>query len=128
IVRMDWPDKEEPISVLRERLQKIGEVKGLTVRVWSRDEHARPPRVGICTTYRPEPALALLRDIRDGRLKAQVPLMIGNRNSCRGVAEQFGVEFDNIGDARGNPDNVRMVELFDEYQLDYIVLARYMRI
>jgi formyltetrahydrofolate deformylase len=33
-----------------------------------------------------------------------------------------------IGDAKGNPDNERMVQLFDEYKVDYIVLARYMRL
>ncbi|MFG0332118.1 MAG: formyltransferase family protein, partial [Maioricimonas sp. JB049] len=91
-------------------------------------EHSRPPRLAICTTFRPEPALAILRDIRDGRLKADPAVMIGNRNACRGVAEQFGIDFQNIGDDRGNPDNHRMAELFDEYDVDYIVLARYMRI
>ena len=54
--------------------------------------------------------------------------MIGNRNACRGVAEQFDVDWHMIGDEKGNPDNDRMVELFDEYDVDYIILARYMRV
>jgi formyltetrahydrofolate deformylase len=54
--------------------------------------------------------------------------MLGNRNSCRGLAEQFGVDWQSIGDAQGNPDNVRVVEAFDRYEVDYIVLARYMRV
>lgn len=128
LIRMEWPAEHESIAVLRERMQQIGELKGLNVRVWSRDEHDRPPRIALCVTYRPEPALAVLRDIRDKRLQASVPVMIGNRNACRGIAEQFDVEFHNIGDARGNPNNDRMVELFDEYDVDYIALARYMRI
>ena len=33
-----------------------------------------------------------------------------------------------IGDAKGNPDNDKLVELIDQYEADYIVLARYMRI
>jgi formyltetrahydrofolate deformylase len=33
-----------------------------------------------------------------------------------------------VGDDRGNPDNDRMVELFDRYEVDYVVLARYMRL
>ena len=128
LIRMEWPSDEEPISVLRERMNQIGEMKGLKIRVWSRDEHDRPPRIALCTTYRPEPALAILRDIRDKRLNAEVAVMIGNRNACRGTAEQFGIDFHNVGDGKGNPDNDRMVELFDEYDVDYIVLARYMRI
>jgi formyltetrahydrofolate deformylase len=128
MLRIEWPDTDEPVPVLRERLNEIGRLKKLTIRTWSRDEHRRPPRIALCTTYRPEPALAILRDIRDRRLKAEVPVMIGNRGACRGIAEQFGTDFHDIGDGRGNPDNRRMVELFDEYDVDYIVLARYMRI
>ncbi|MBX3440571.1 MAG: formyltetrahydrofolate deformylase [Planctomycetaceae bacterium] len=128
MLRIEWPEEEEPVAVLRERLNEIGRLKGLAIRTWSRDEHQRPPRLALCVTYRPEPALAILRDIRDKRLKATAAVTIGNRNACRGIAEQFGVDFHNIGDERGNSDNRRMVELFDEYDVDYIVLARYMRI
>ena len=129
LLRMEWPDNSDPVSVLRERMQEIGRLKQLSVRTWSRDEHQRPPRLAICTTYRPEPALALLRDIRDGRLNATPAVMIGNQDSCRGVAEQFDVDWHMVGDANGgNPDNERMISLFDEYEVDYIVLARYMRI
>jgi formyltetrahydrofolate deformylase len=128
LLRMEWPAELEPVAALRERMRKIGEHKGLTIRVWARDEHDRLPRIALCTTYRPEPPLAILRDIRDHRLRAEVPVMIGNRDACRGVAEQFGIDFHDIGDAQGNPDNDRLVELLDQYDVDYIVLARYMRI
>lgn len=128
MLRVDWPEENEPVSVLRERMDKIGKLKGLSVRTWSRDEHGRPPRLALCTTYRPETSLSILRSIRDGRLKATPAVMIGNRNSCRGVAEQFDLVFHNIGDDKGNPDNEKMVSLFDEYEVDYVVLARYMRI
>lgn len=128
MLRIEWPEDDEPIAVLRQRLNEIGRLKGLTIRTWSRDEHQRPPRLALCVTYRPEPALAILRDIRDKRLRATAPVMIGNRDACRGLAEQFDIDFHNIGDGRGNPDNRSMVELFDKYDVDYIVLARYMRI
>jgi formyltetrahydrofolate deformylase len=128
LLRMEWPESEEPVAVLRERMRQIGQVKGLTTRVWARDEHARRPRLALCTTHRQEPALALLRDIRDGRLQAEVSVMIGNRDGCRGVADQFQIDFHNIGDAHGQPDNARLVELFDQYDIDYIILARYMRV
>lgn len=128
LLRVEWPEAGEPVAVLRERMNQIGSFKGLSIRTWSRDEHPRPPRLAICTTYRPEPALALLRGIRDRRLKAEPAVMIGNRQACRGVAEQFGVEWHHIGDSAGVPDNERMVQLLDEYDVDYVILARYMQI
>ena len=33
-----------------------------------------------------------------------------------------------IGDARGTPDDAQLVSLCDEFEVDYLVLARYMRI
>ncbi|MBM80005.1 MAG: formyltetrahydrofolate deformylase [Planctomycetaceae bacterium] len=128
MLRMQWPDDGESIETLRDDIAEIGRQKNLSTRTWSRDEREGPPRIAICTTYRPEPALAVLRAIRDGRLRAEPAVMIGNRNACRGVAEQFDVPWHLIGNDKGNPDNERMVELFDEYDVDYIILARYMRV
>ena len=128
LLRMEWRDADEPVAVLRERIAEIGRLKGLSVRVWSREERERPARIALCTTYRSEPALAVLRAIRDKRLNAEPAVMLGNRNACRGVAEQFDVAWHNIGDENGNPDDDRMVEFLDQYDVDYIVLARYMRV
>lgn len=128
LLRMNWPTDSMPVAELRARMSDVGKEKGLSIRTWSRDEITGPPRLAILTTYRPEPALALLRAIRDRRLRATPSVMIGNRSACQGVAEQFGVDWRMVGDARGNPDNDAIVDLLDEYQVDYIVLARYMRI
>jgi formyltetrahydrofolate deformylase len=112
----------------RQALMEIGSRKNLSVRVWSPDERAARPRLAICTTYRPEPALAVLRGLRDGQVKAEAAVMIGNRNACRGVAEQFDVPWFNVADNNGKPDEDQIVGLLDEHQVDYIVLARYMRV
>ena len=72
--------------------------------------------------------LVVLRAIRDRQLKAEPAVMIGNRQACRGLVEQFDVDWHMIGDAKGNPNNEKMIQLFDEYDVDYIVLARYMRV
>jgi formyltetrahydrofolate deformylase len=61
-------------------------------------------------------------------VQAEASLMIGNRPNCRAIAEQFGVPWHDVGDAGGNPDEERLVQLCDEHDVDYIVLARYMRI
>jgi formyltetrahydrofolate deformylase len=126
LLRVEMPAEEH--QRLRQAMDQIGQLKKLSIRVWSPELRAARPRLALCTTYRPEPALALLRAIRDGQVNAQVVLMAGNRPNCRGIAEQFDVPWRDIGDARGNPDDERLVALCDEHQVDYIVLARYMRI
>lgn len=115
-------------QTLPAQLGEIGRLKGLSVRVWSPEERRERPRLAICTTFRPEPALALLRAVRDGRVRAEAAVMLGNRPNCRSLAEQFGVDWHTIGDESGNADDERMMQLCDEYQVDYLILARYMRV
>ncbi|HEY2759392.1 MAG TPA: formyltransferase family protein, partial [Pirellulales bacterium] len=118
----------EHFPALAPAMKEIGRLKGLSIRVWSPEARQGRPRLAICTTYRLEPALALLRAMRDGRVPGEAAVMIGNRPNCRSVAEQFGVDWQNIGDESGKVDDDRLVGICDEYDVDYIILARYMRI
>ncbi len=113
---------------MRKSLREIGRLKSLSIRVWSPEERADRPRLAICTTYRQEPPLALLRAIRDGQIRAEASVMIGNRNACRGIAEQFDIPWHSVGDEQGRADDDQMVDVLDQYEVDYVVLARYMRV
>ena len=127
-LRFQWPGTRNTLADLRTEMAQIGRDNGVSVRAWAPDEHDRPTRLAILTTYRPEPALAVLEAIDAGRLRATPVVLIGNRPACQFVADRFGVDWHMIGDAQGNPDNERMVELFDHYHVDHVVLARYMRL
>lgn len=118
----------EHLPQIKQALTEIGRLKNLSIRVWSPEERGECPRLAICVTYRPEPALAVLRAMRDGQIKATPAVMIGNRNACRGLAEQFNVPWHNVGDENGRTDDDQMIDLLDQYEVDYVVLARYMRV
>ena len=126
LLRIEFPNAQLP--ALQDAMQEIGKLKGLSIRTWSPNQRSERPRLAICVTERDESPLALLRAIRDGRIKAEPSVMIGNRSHCRAIAEQFGVDWHNIGDKKGRPDNAKMIDLFDQYEVDYVVLARYMRV
>jgi formyltetrahydrofolate deformylase len=113
---------------LRQAMVDVATRTKLSIRTWTPEIVGRRPRLAICVTYRPEPALALLRAIRDGQIKADARLMIGNRDTCRRLAEQFALPWFNIADESGTPNDDRMISLCDEHEVDFIVLARYMRI
>jgi len=126
----------ERLEELRQAMVDVSRRTKLSIRTWTPDISGRRPRLAICVTFRPEPALALLRAIRDGHIRADVRLMIGNRDACHGLAEQFAVPWFNIavdtgqasGTPSGAPDDERLIGLCDEHEVDFIVLARYMRI
>jgi formyltetrahydrofolate deformylase len=116
-------------STLCSNLTQIGTSKRLSVRVWTpTPPEPRKTRLALCTTYQESTPRAILEAIRDGQLNAQASVMIGNRKKCQKLAEQFGVAWHHIGNADGSADEDAMVEILDQYQVDYIILARYMRI
>jgi formyltetrahydrofolate deformylase len=118
----------EKLAEVRPALAEIGRETGLSIRVWSPEERAEKPRLAICVTSRPETPLALLRAIRDGHIKAEAAVLIGNRPTCRGIAEQFGVPWEMVGDDEGRTDEERFIATLDRHEVDYVVLARYMRV
>ena len=113
---------------IRENMLAIGQQIDLSVRVWSPDLPEHKPKVAICTTFQEATPRAVLQAIASGTVNAEAALVIGNRRKCESLATEFGVPFRNIGNADGSANDDQLVELLDEYQIDYVVLARYMRV
>jgi len=126
LMRIHLPAKE--FAGLQSAMAQIASDTKLSIRVWSPEQRAERPRLAICVTYRQEPPLALLRAIRDGQIRAEAAVLIGNRPACRGIAEQFGIPWESIGDGDGKADDEKMVDILDQYSIDYVILARYMRV
>ncbi|MGV3606559.1 MAG: formyltetrahydrofolate deformylase [Planctomycetaceae bacterium] len=126
LMRIHLPAKE--LADLQSAMAQVARDTKLSIRVWSPEQRAERPRLAICVTYRQEPPLALLRAIRDGQIRAEAAVLIGNRPACRGIAEQFGIPWESIGDGDGKADDEKMVDILDQYSIDYVILARYMRV
>ena len=116
------------LAALRAAVIERGQARGLSIRVWSPSEHADKPRLAICTTYRLEPATAVLEAVAAGTIRGEVALMMGNRDRGAKLASAYEVPWESIGDASGKPDEARFESLLDEHEIDYVLLARYMRV
>ena len=116
------------VASLRDAMPHLATTTGLAIRLWSPDFRAQRPRLALCTTYLKQTPRAILDAVRDGTIQAEIPVMISNRRKCQGLAEEYGIPFECIGDEEGAADDERMTELLDQYEIDYVVLARYMRV
>lgn len=115
-------------DALAEGLNEIGQRTGLSIRHWSPNIKGRLPRVAVCATYRTETPRALLGAIRSGGIRAEASAVISNRGKCESLAAEFDVPWFHIGDGQGAADDEQLIKICDQLEIDYIVLARYMRI
>jgi len=116
------------VDSLLAAVEEIGLRTGLSIRTWTPEIEGRKPRIAVCATYRQETPRAVLEAVAKGTIGAEVAVMISNREACRGLAEEFAVPWESVGDAEGRADDDRFIDLCDQYRVDYVVLARYMRI
>ncbi|AMV34778.1 Formyltetrahydrofolate deformylase [Pirellula sp. SH-Sr6A] len=113
---------------LKRSMKEIAEKTQLEVRVWSPDERLARPNLAICVTLLEQSPRAVLQAIRDGVIRANPVVLIGNRRKCEPLAREFGIPFEFIGNDDGVADDLEMVRIIDRYQADYVILARYMRV
>ncbi|MEM6363805.1 MAG: formyltransferase family protein [Planctomycetota bacterium] len=131
LCRMDLDDEgdaSKQLLKLQSEMTQIGDHTGLAVRAWSRDARPSRPRIAVAGTYVEHTPRAVLQAAKDGMLQAEIPVLISNRKKLRYLADEFDCHFEMIGDGSGLADNDALVRTLDEMDIDYLVLARYMRV
>ncbi|MFM8572351.1 MAG: formyltransferase family protein [Pirellula sp.] len=118
----------QEFSGLVQKMASIAEQKKLEIRVWSPEINVKRPRLAICTTLLEHTPRAILHAIHTRHLNAEPVVVIGNRRKCETLAREYNVPFEFIGNSDGSADDLKMVDLIDQYRADYVVLARYMRV
>ncbi len=112
---------------LRTALEELGEELGQDVQVRFPADQATQT-IAVLVTKESHCLEALLAAWADGELGADIEVVVGNHEDLEPLAEQYGLDFHDVGDEKGTPDEQRLLALLAEYDTDLIVLARYMRI
>lgn len=71
----------------------------------------------------------LMKSIYDG-LDVEIAAVIGNHDTLKPLVEQFGITFHHISheELTREQHDEKMISQIDQYQPDYVVLAKYMRV
>ena len=126
LIRMDIdPEEFEPLVAA---MRQIGDHTQLAIRVWSSEKNVDKPRLAVCCTFVEHTPRAVLEAVRDGLVRGEVAVVISNRKKLKTLAEEFGVPVRMIGNEGGSAKDTEMIEVLDEFDIDYVILARYMRI
>lgn len=112
---------------LRDDLDELGDDLGVDVRVrFPSDREAR--RMAVLVTKESHCLEAIFDAWENDELDAEVSVVVGNHSDLKPLADERDVPFHDVGDEKGTPDEGRILELLEEYEIDLVVLARYMRI
>ncbi|PIE57775.1 MAG: formyltetrahydrofolate deformylase [Desulfobulbus propionicus] len=88
------------------------------------------PKMALFVSKLPHCFYDVLARWQSKEITVDIPLVISNHEDMRPVAEQFGIPFYhfNISAAKKKEIEEEQLALLKEYQVDFIVLARYMQI
>jgi formyltetrahydrofolate deformylase len=97
---------------------------------WQLKRSAHKPRLALMVSQYDHCLADLLHRHQQGELACDIPLIISNHLDTKALADFYGVAFHHIPvtkDTKAEAENAQFA-LFDEYNIDLIVLARYMQI
>ncbi len=88
------------------------------------------PRLAIWVSKQDHCLLDLLWRQQAKEIPAQIPLIISNHTKLKYIADQFGIDFHHLAIAKETKveQEARQLELLEKYNIDLVVLAKYMQI
>jgi formyltetrahydrofolate deformylase len=114
-------------GTLREALADLGDRMDVDVQVrFPADRETK--RIAVLATQESHCLEALFGEWANGDLDADIAVVISNHDDLRPLAAKYEVPFHDVGDEKGSPDEDELLRLLGEYDVDLVVLARYMRI
>lgn len=96
-------------------------------RVYFTDEE---PKMALFVSKMPHCLFDILARYTAGEWDVKIPLIISNHETLKPVAERFGIDFHYFPITKENKDEQehKEIELLKQYDIDFLVLARYMQI
>ena len=97
---------------------------------WQLNLSQKPLRVAIMVSQYDHCLADLLHRHKNGELACDIPLIISNHRDTESLAKFYGVDFHHIQVTKENKATAEAEQfaLFEKYEIDLIVLARYMQI
>jgi len=122
-----WPSSRFTPDPIRSGIHKLGAELDMEVTFKIRDPRRRQ-RFALFVTRETHCLQSLLQAARRGRIPAQPALILGNRADLKPLAEQAGVPFALVPWNQRDRAEARALRLLDRHDIDFIVLARFMKI
>jgi len=93
-------------------------------------QEERLPKMAVFVSKYDHCLYDILSQQRSGKLNCEISFIISNHKDLEGIAKQFEIPFFHIPVSKENKKEAeeKQLEILKQYQIDFIVLARYMQI
>lgn len=127
-LQASWKDSQLKISALEDGLARLAQQLQMEIRM--RLTHpSRRQRMAIMVTREPHCLEALMRAFKSGQLKRAEPVVvISNRPDLEPLARKHKLPFLEIPWNERIDAEETLLKTLDEYEVDFVVLARFMKI
>ncbi|HSF50614.1 MAG TPA: formyltetrahydrofolate deformylase [Nitrososphaeraceae archaeon] len=112
---------------LDEGLQALAKNLKMEIKVHYQEPN-RLTNIAILVSNEDHCLLKILDSYNKKELKTKIPLIIGSSDSLKPIAEKLKVPFYLIDHKDQTEAERQILKLFEEYNIDMVILARYMRI
>lgn len=108
-------------------LQKLSNKLQMEIKVHYQEPN-RLKNIAILVTKEEQCLTRILESSRTGDIQANVPIVIGSSTTLQSIAADYGIAFYAVTFKDQTKAEYRILQLMDKYNIDLIILARYMRI
>lgn len=127
-VQVSWRDGQLKREAVETGLQRLGEALDMEVKVRF-TEPRRRQRMAIMVTKEPQCLQKIIEAIKSNTLrKAEPALVLSNRRDLEPLAKKAGLSFMVVPWEDRLKAEENALNLLDEYEIDFVVLARFMKI
>lgn len=113
-------------SLTRE-FRKLGKELAMDVGVHYQ-EKGRKPNLAVLVTKEEQCPEKIISAVKNGRLRANIAVIIGSEDTLKGIATREKKPFYSVTSADTDRRERRILSILQEHNVDFIALARYMRI
>ena len=116
-------DKE----LFKKGLEKEAKKLDMKARVFY-DEQKQKKNMAILVTKEDHVLIELLEEVKKGKLNVNIPIVIGTTEILEKICKKHKIRFIFVKDKQQVQREDRILKILDENNIDFVVLARYMKI
>ena len=108
-------------------LKQLSKKLSMEIKVHYQEPN-RLQNVAIFVSKEPHCLIGLLQAKKRGQIRANIPVIIGSDATLKSIADDVGIPFHEVVHREQPEAENKILQLIEQYNIDLIVLARYMRV